>query len=49
VQYASTIHEVLTHVFNHSTYHRGQIARIVHEQGGQRASTDFIAFSRKQV
>jgi uncharacterized damage-inducible protein DinB len=49
VRYVSTIHEILTHVFNHSTYHRGQIARIVHEQGGQRAATDFIAFSRKVI
>jgi uncharacterized damage-inducible protein DinB len=49
VRYVSTIHEIITHVFNHSTYHRAQIARIVHESGGQRASTDFIAFSRKQL
>lgn len=48
-RYVSTIHEILTHVFNHSTYHRGQIARIVHESGGRRAGTDFIAFSRKQI
>ncbi len=47
-KYQSSIHEVLIHVFNHSTYHRGQIARIVHESGGLRAGTDFIAFGRRQ-
>ncbi len=44
--YSSTVQDILTHVFNHSTYHRGQIARIVTELGGQRATTDAIAFSR---
>jgi uncharacterized damage-inducible protein DinB len=34
--------DILTHVFNHSTYHRGQVARLVHECGGTRAVTDFI-------
>lgn len=46
--YSSTVGDVCAHVFNHSTYHRGQVARIVHELGGQRASTDHIAFTRRQ-
>jgi uncharacterized damage-inducible protein DinB len=37
------IDDVLTHVFNHGTYHRGQLARLVHECGGKRAVTDFIS------
>lgn len=37
------VDDILTHVFNHSTYHRGQLARLVTECGGQRARTDFIA------
>jgi len=44
--YVSRVADILTHVFNHSTYHRGQIARLVNELGGQRASTDSITFSR---
>ena len=43
---SSTVGEILTHVFNHSTYHRGQVALLVSQCGGQRAVTDFIAFSR---
>lgn len=44
--YRSTVGEILTHVFNHATYHRGQIALLVAGAGGERATTDFIAFSR---
>ncbi len=44
--YRSSIEDVLIHVFDHESYHRGQIARLVSQCGGQRASTDFIAFSR---
>lgn len=47
-KYVSLVSDVLIHVFNHSTYHRGQVARIVHELGGQRASTDHIVFTRRQ-
>ncbi|MGH7131648.1 MAG: DinB family protein [Phycisphaerales bacterium] len=43
---SSTVAEILTHVFNHSTYHRGQVTLLVSQCGGQRAVTDFIAFSR---
>lgn len=48
-KYASTLDEILTHVFNHSTYHRGQIARLVGECGGGRAVTDFIAITRRPI
>jgi uncharacterized damage-inducible protein DinB len=46
VGYQSTLGEIVTHVFNHATYHRGQIALLVTALGGQRATTDFIAFTR---
>lgn len=45
-KYASTVREILSHVFNHGTYHRGQIARIVTELGGTRSATDHIIFTR---
>lgn len=47
VGYVSTIHEILTHVHNHSTYHRGQVAMLVSQVGGQRATTDFIVLTRR--
>ncbi|MBL8757275.1 MAG: DinB family protein [Phycisphaerae bacterium] len=49
VAYVSTIHEILTHVHNHSTYHRGQVAMLLAQVGGQRAVTDFIALTRRTV
>lgn len=49
IGYSSTIAEILAHVYNHSTYHRGQITRLVTEAGGRRATTDLIAMTRKPV
>lgn len=48
-RYVSTVDDILIHVFNHSTYHRGQLARLVSECGGQRAGTDYIGFARKAI
>jgi uncharacterized damage-inducible protein DinB len=39
---AAGLHDLLTHVVNHSSYHRGQIARFVAECGGDAAVTDYI-------
>lgn len=49
VSYASSVSEIWTHVLNHGTYHRGQVARIVHLLGGERATTDFIALTRRRL
>ncbi|MBY0113012.1 MAG: DinB family protein [Phycisphaerales bacterium] len=45
----SKVVDICAHVMNHATYHRGQIARIVHELGGTRASTDLIVFTRRTL
>ncbi len=49
VAYESSVADIVSHVLNHSTYHRGQIARLVSEAGGRRAGTDLIAMTRKTV
>ena len=36
--------DVLSHVLNHSTYHRGQVARILRQAGHQVTSTDWMRF-----
>jgi uncharacterized damage-inducible protein DinB len=41
---ASPVCDILVHVVNHSTYHRGQIARLVAECGVKPAVTDYIHF-----
>jgi len=44
--WSNTVDDILTHVFNHSTYHRGQIAMLVRAAGGEPASTDYIVLTR---
>lgn len=38
--------DILLHVAAHGPHHRGQIARIVRECGGEPASMDYILFAR---
>jgi uncharacterized damage-inducible protein DinB len=45
----SKLKDIIIHVINHSTYHRGQIAVLVRESGGIPAMTDYIHYSRKIV
>lgn len=47
VAYQSTLADILTHVVNHSTYHRGQIASLIAATGTKPAVTDFIALTRR--
>jgi uncharacterized damage-inducible protein DinB len=47
--YRSVVDDIIIHVFNHSSYHRGQVARLVTQCGGQRATTDYISFSRLKL
>lgn len=44
--YESTIREIIIHVLNHSTYHRGQIAMMLREMNIEPPVTDFIAYQR---
>ena len=46
--FRSTVLEILTHVVNHSSYHRGQIATMVAQCGTRPASTDFILYARTE-
>ena len=45
-QYTSTLEEILTHVFMHGSYHRGQIASLIRAAGDTPAPTDYIFFTR---
>jgi uncharacterized damage-inducible protein DinB len=40
--------EVLIHVANHATYHRGQVASLIRRIKGKPPVTDFIQFARNQ-
>jgi uncharacterized damage-inducible protein DinB len=45
-KYVNTLEEIMRHVVNHGSYHRGQIAMMLRLLGKQPQATDWIAFSR---
>jgi uncharacterized damage-inducible protein DinB len=48
-RFQNTIEDVLTQLFGHSWYHRGQIAILVRQAGGTPALADLIYFTRESV
>jgi uncharacterized damage-inducible protein DinB len=44
--YQNKIEDILIHVGNHGTYHRGQIAMLLREKGYNPVSTDYILYDR---
>jgi len=48
-QFKQPVNEVLVHVFNHGTYHRGQLVTMLRQLGVEKIpGTDFILFSRNK-
>ncbi len=45
-RFESSVADMLLQLFTHSSYHRGQVAMLLRDQGGEPAATDFIAFVR---
>lgn len=48
-RFRNTIEEILTQLFGHSWYHRGQIAQLVRSIGAEPAITDFVFWAREPV
>ncbi len=46
---SSTVGEIVRHVVNHATHHRGQIVSMLRQLGYAAPNTDLIAFYRLQV
>ena len=46
-RYTNTVMDILIHVFNHSTYHRGQIASMLKVNEIQPPTTDYIQLKRE--
>ena len=42
----NSIHDILFHAINHSTYHRGQIATELRQNGLEPLNTDYIFYKR---
>jgi uncharacterized damage-inducible protein DinB len=47
--FRSMITDVLTQLYGHSLYHRGQIATLVRMLNGHPAETDFVFWSRESI
>lgn len=48
-RFKQPVHQVLLHLFNHSTYHRGQLVTMLRQLGIDKIpATDFVAWSRKK-
>jgi len=48
-RFRSRIEDILTQLYGHSLYHRGQIAMLVRSAGGEPAATDFVYWSREPI
>ena len=44
--YTNIAHDIIIHVFNHSTHHRAQISRMMREQAIEPPVTDYIFYMR---
>ncbi len=48
-RFRNRVEDLLTQLFGHSWYHRGQVASIVRELGGVPAATDYVFWVREPV
>jgi uncharacterized damage-inducible protein DinB len=48
-RFRNRVEDILTQLFGHSWYHRGQIAMLVRAAGGEPAATDFVYWCREPV
>ena len=44
-EHTNSLEDILLHVAQHGTYHRGQVALLVRASGGDAISTDYILFA----
>ncbi len=47
--YCNTVKDIVTHLVNHSTYHRGQINQLLRQNGFEPVLTDYIAYVRQKT
>lgn len=49
-RFTNSIRDIMQHIFNHGTYHRGQIITMLRQSGYTKLfPTDYIVFCREQV
>jgi uncharacterized damage-inducible protein DinB len=47
--FENSVRDILFHVANHTTHHRGQIVAAVRQVGGEPFASDFILFAREKL
>jgi uncharacterized damage-inducible protein DinB len=48
-RFANAVEDILTQLFGHSWYHRGQIALLLRQIGAEPAATDFVFWTREPL
>lgn len=48
-RFSNTICEMFLHLFNHSSYHRGQINQLLVKEGKDAMVSDFIVYNRTEI
>jgi uncharacterized damage-inducible protein DinB len=48
-EFETPLWQMVQHVANHSTYHRGQVVAFLRQLGAKAASTDLVAWDREQA
>ncbi len=48
-RFRNSVEDILTQLFGHSWYHRGQIAQLLRSMGAEPAVTDFVFWAREPV
>ena len=44
--FENNVQQIMIHLVNHGTYHRGQVAMLLRQQGFEPVNTDFITYDR---
>jgi uncharacterized damage-inducible protein DinB len=44
--YHNNVEQIMIHLVNHSSYHRGQIAMLIRQKGFEPVNTDYITYDR---
>ncbi len=45
--YTNLVEDIVLQLFGHSLYHRGQVALLIRDAGGEPAATDYLLWTRK--
>jgi uncharacterized damage-inducible protein DinB len=46
--FENNVQQIMIHLVNHGTYHRGQVAMLLRQKGFEPVNTDFITYDRVQ-